>query len=268
MLESITPHAPWIFFSVATACVILVGIAKAGFGGGVGVLATPLLSLVVSPLVAAGLLLPLLCACDLVSLWHYRRDFDFTNLRRMAPGAITGIALGAAVLALQPDTETAEWFLEKAIGVVSLAFVIWQASKDRWMRRAGSDVDPARHGWFWGGLAGFASMLAHAGGPPAVIYLLPQRLHRQRFLGTTVVFFAMMNFVKLLPYGALGMIDATNLKISVFLLPCVPLGVWLGVWMQKRLSQRLFERIVYTVLTVTAVQLLTGVNIIDWLARG
>lgn len=264
MIESITPalHAPfWMFLTIAIGCVLLVGIAKAGFGGGISVIATPLLALVVSPTMAAGLLLPVLCCCDVVAWWHYRREFDTHSLWQLLPGALFGVVLASLTLAWMPSPDQMESFLRIMIGTISLLFVVWQTTKKFWQFKAAHDGGRER---FWGSLcgtiAGFASMLAHAGGPPVTIFLLPKQLPRQRFVGTTVYFFLILNFFKLIPYTMLGMLPQTNLLWSLALLPFVPVGVWLGLWCNRHLSQQRFERLIYVLLTLTAIDLLTGWN--------
>ncbi len=262
------PHDPWLFFLIAGLCVVLSGIAKGGFGGGVGVIATPLLSLVVSPLVAAGILLPLLCACDLFAVWHYRRTFDRGNLVQLVPGGLVGILIGAGLLwHLKGETAAAERALRILIGVIAILFVIWQAGRAWFLKH----LPPARPGTVFGAAmgvtAGFTSTLAHAGGPPVTIHLLPQRLPRQIFVGTTVWFFTIANYVKLAPYAALGMLDLANLRISAMLLPLVPVGVYAGIWCNRRINDKWFNIVVYTLLLLVGIQLLSGYDPLSLLAR-
>jgi hypothetical protein len=265
---ALSPYPPWIFLLVAVSCVLLIGVAKAGLGGGVGVLATPLMSLVVSPLVAAGFLLPLLCACDAFSIWHYRRTYDRRSLFMLVPGAVVGIALGSLFLSLFKDqTERAERGLRLAIGILAIVFVLYQLGRG-WLTQRMATTAPRRSvGHALGTVAGFASMLAHAGGPPVTMFLLNLGLDRRVFVGTTVWFFTIANYVKLAPYWWLGMIDAASLPLSAMLLPLVPVGVWLGIWLNRRMAQRWFERVVYTLLMLTGLQLVSGVNAIEWLTR-
>ena len=46
----------------------------------------------------------------------------------------------------------------------------------------------------------------------------------QVYVGTSVIFFAITNAVKLVPYFALGQFDATNLTASAVLMPIAPAG--------------------------------------------
>ncbi len=245
-------------------CVILIGIDKAGFGGGIGMVATPLLSLVMPPTRAAAILLPLLCGSDIVSLYFYRRICSTKNLLALLPGAILGIILGTLfIMHWQGDQEAAERELKAMVGWLSLIFVAYQAGRT-WLLKRIERYHPKRwHGWIFGSCSGFTSTLAHAGGPPVTMYLLPQHMDRQLFVGTTVWLFALMNALKLPPYYALGLFPKENLTLSFALMPLVPLGVGLGVWMNKVTSDRLFNRLVYGILLVTGIQLVTGWSLVD-----
>ena len=92
------PTYPAAFWVCAVGAVLLMGVAKAGFGGGIGILATPLLALTVSVADAVALLLPLLIACDVFAVRHYRRTFDKTSVKRLLPGSALGIGAGAFFL--------------------------------------------------------------------------------------------------------------------------------------------------------------------------
>ena len=108
---------------------------------------------------------------------------------------------------------------------------------------------------FWSALSGVTSTLAHAGGPPLAIYLLRQQLDKTLFVGTTVVFFSLVNYAKIIPYAWLGQFDLANLTASLVLLPLAPLGMALGVWLHHRLSDRWFYRISYAVLFASGCKL-------------
>ena len=120
-----------------------------------------------------------------------------------------------------------------------------------------------------GGAAGFTSTLAHAGGPPATIYLLPQQLPRNIFVGTSVIFFFILNLVKLVPYGMLGLLRVGNISTILILAPLTFLGVQLGVWLNRRFSDKYFTYVIYVLLLLTGIELVTGVSVIHLLfARG
>jgi uncharacterized protein len=231
------------FYAAAVPAVILLGLSKGGFAG-LGVLGMPLMALTIPPVQAAAITLPILMVQDAVSVWAYRRCWDRTNLKIMLPGAVAGIAAAYLLASRVPDAAVA-----LVLGVISIVFGL-----RRFLARGGGTQPvPAAAlnrpaGWFWGALAGFTSMIAHAGGPPFQIYLIPQRLPRDLFVGTGVVFFALVNLIKVPPYIALGQFTRDNLATSAVLFPLAIASTWAGVWLVRRVSGERFYDIVYVLL--------------------
>jgi len=93
------PSAPvlnWTTILFAAMGVLFIGLSKAGFGGGLGMLTTPLCVLAFSaggqpPSFAVGVLLPLLCAGDAFSLYHYWGKWEVKNLKYLLPGVVVGV---------------------------------------------------------------------------------------------------------------------------------------------------------------------------------
>ena len=239
-----------LFYLLAVVAVLITGISKGGFGGGLTVVAVPLMALVIPPFQAAAIMLPILCLMDLTGLAAYWRRWDPRSLRIMIPGALAGILLGAL---------TVRWISEDMlrilIGLIAVTFALnhWLGAKERY---AGYRPGGVLAGRFWGAATGFTSFAAHAGGPPAAIYLLPQRMDKTLFVGTTVVLFTLVNYVKLIPYAWLGQFHVSNLLTALVLLPLAPLGILLGVWLHKRVSTLWFYRICYVLLFMTGLRLL------------
>ena len=238
-----------LFYMAAIPAVLISGASKGGFGTGLGVIAVPMITLTVSVNQAIGILLPLLLLMDVFSIWVYRGKWDASILRLLLPAALIGIAMG---------TVTFHWMNEGAIrvviGMVAIGFALyswWGAPGEAQPRRA-----PAWAGFFWGMLSGFTSFVAHAGGPPLSVYLLPQRLDKPVFVGTTVVFFAIVNASKLAPYAWLGQLNYGNLVTAGALSPLVPIGIGLGVLLNRRLSAQLFYRICYWFIFLAGCKLL------------
>ena len=227
-----------LFLFVAFFAVLLVGLAKGGFSG-IGMAATPLLALAVPPLQALAILLPILMAQDVVSIWWYRRDWDGWNLKVMLPGAILGVGLAWAVGSVVPDN-----VVRLIIGVIGITFVL-----NSWFGRVPPPGRPsAASGVFWGAGAGFTSTIASAGMPPFSIHVLPQRMEKMRLVGTITLFFAAVNLMRVVPYFALGHLTRDNLMISLTLLPLAIAANFLGFWLVLRISTELFYRISYALI--------------------
>lgn len=240
-------HDPW-FYAAALVAVLVLGIAKGGLAGGIGLIAVPLMSLTIEPARAAAILLPILMLMDLTALRPWWGRWDGHNLRTTAPGAVLGTAVGfVSFHRLSPDA------LRVMVGCIAFVFSLrW------WLVREPGPPRPAGYlrGSFWSTLAGFTSFSVHAGGPPLHIYLLSQRLDKATFQATTVAFFFALNWLKLGPYAWLGQLDASNLATSLVLAPLAPVGIALGAWLHDRIDERVFFRIVYASLLVLGAKLI------------
>jgi len=237
-----------LFYAVAIPGVLLVGLSKGGFGGSISLLAIPLMSLVISPIQAAGIMLPILLVMDAVGLTAYRRIYHLPALKILLPAAVIGIIIGWL---------TAAWVtashVRLIVGIVALLFTI-----DYW--RGGASREPAKEstakGSFWGLIAGFTSFVSHAGGPPFQMYMLPLRLDPRHLAGTAIIFFASVNAIKVIPYFFLGQFDARNLATSAVLLPLAPIATLTGVWLVKRIEPSVFYRVTYSVVFLVSLKLI------------
>jgi hypothetical protein len=242
---------PLWFFFLAIPVVLLVGISKGGFAGGLGTLAVPLLTLMVDPRMAAAIMLPILCTMDIFTVWQYRRNWDTRTLKIILPGAIVGIAIGGLTFSMMNAD-----MIRIIVGAMAIYFVA-----NYWfVQRRNSQMEPHGHNRLKGGLvgvaSGFTSFIAHAGGPPLSQYLFPLRLDKTVMVATSVMFFIVVNYVKLIPYAWLGQFSGENLTMSLYLLPFAPIGVWFGIWLHNRVSNRLFYVICYGLLFLVGVKLL------------
>lgn len=239
-----------LFYCLAIPVVILVGMSKGGFGGGFGMLAVPMLSLLIDPRLAAAILLPILCIMDAVGLWSFRGTWDKLNLKILLPGAFLGTLAGALTF----EVTNADW-VRLMVGLLSIYFVLHYLWGRKILAQLQQRSPNKMAGSFWGAIAGYVSYIAHAGGPPVAIYLLPQHLPKSVLAGTTILFFAIINFVKLIPYALLGQISGGSFYTSILLLPLAPLGVMLGIYLHRRVSDRIFYRVSYSFLLLAGLKL-------------
>ena len=237
-------------YLVAAIAVVLTGISKSGFAGGLGVLGVPLVALTMSPQAAAVLLLPVLIGIDILSVWRYRAAWQARVILTLLPGAALGITLGMIGFSrIDPN------LLRIAIGVMAL----WFAA--RFFRPRRKTVAPAPKAnqsviFLVSALSGFAGFVAHAGGPPIKGTLLRMGLDKSAFVGTNAVFFFTLNLAKGVGYAALGLFSVDGLLASATLAPFVLIGVAIGFALHKRLSQAAFLRIAYVLLAVAGLNLI------------
>ena len=251
MFRAVTwPDFPLAFYPVATFAILLTGMVKGGFGTGSGGLAVPLMSIFIAPPEAAGIMLPILCAMDLFGVHAYRHTWSREHLRALLPGALIGIGAGALAFGTLPVNA-----VRLLIGLIAVTFALnsWFKITARIVKRIARPGPVA--GAFWGGVSGFTSTLAHAGGPPFAVYMLPQRIDKTLLVGTSAVFFLIVNYVKLVPYLFLGQLNTANLTAALIFAPLAPLGIWLGVWLHHRVPEARFYHITYTLLMLTGLKL-------------
>ena len=241
------PTDPW-FYVTATIALLIVGIAKGGLGGGIGIVGVPLMSLVIDPIRAAAIMLPILLVMDAFAVRAWWQRWDLKNLRTMIPGAVLGTLIGFATFRML-STDAMRLLVGALALVISLS---WFAA------RSLPEPKPSSlgRGTFWSTLSGFTSFSIHAGGPPAQVYLLSQQLDKTTFQATTVAFFFFVNALKLPFYAWLDQLEFANLSTSLVLAPLAPLGIWLGHVLHHRIDERVFYRIVYASLIIIGAKLI------------
>jgi len=231
------------------AGVFLIAFMKGAFGGGFAIIGIPLLSMVMDPLTAGALLAPLFVVMDLVALRYWKPDtWSKPDLKPLLPGLLVGIACGYLFLAALDGRIVAI-----AMAVITLVFA------GLWFRRGGDAVTRPRSSIRAAGAgvaSGVTSMVAHSGGPPLAMYLLPLGLSKARYAGTTSIFFTVGNLVKAIPWLLLATLSAELLQLMALSLAAIPLGIWSGWVLHTRLDQQQLYRACYLLLVVTALKLL------------
>lgn len=237
-----------LFYLLAVAAVILLGLSKGGFFG-LGVIGLPLMSLKVPPLQAAAILVPTLMAQDALTIWAYRHNWSAWNLVVMIPSMAAGVAVATVFAASMSAAH-----VRLAVGIIAALFVLRQWLGRRFDRLAiRSNVAT---GIVLGTIGGFTTLLANAGGPAWQMHLLPQKLDKYTYAGTLTMLFAAANCVKLPAFAALGLLTVENLTVGALLLPVAIVSNYVGIWLVRRTSTEMFFRIAYVLMFLIAVELI------------
>ncbi len=233
------------FYVVLIVVAILVGLSKGGMGAVLGVLVTPLLVLVMPPAAAISLSLPLLMIGDIFALQSFWKLWNLHYVRLLLPMTILGIIGGTYLLATLNSVT-----LRHIIGGFTLLFVAYKIA-DYWLRSL--DYHPRRwHGYVAGAASGLGSALANAGSVPFTAYMLLQDVTPQVFVGTTTLYFAVVNLLKVPGFILTGLFDLNKLLSVIWALPFIPVGVYAGRWMVNRINKRAFEWVMLAVLVISA----------------
>jgi len=226
---------PWEW-ALAITGALFVGVSKTGISG-LGMLFVVIFAQIMPAKSATGIVLPLLCFGDLIAVASYRQHAHWRHVWRLMPWTVAGVVLGYFAMGRINETQA-----RLLIGTIVLALVGLHL-----LRRWRSGGDEAEHGWwfapFIGVLAGFTTLVANAGGPLMVIYLLAMRLPKMEYMGTGAVFFMLLNWFKIPFMVSLGIINAASFTLNLWLAPAVFAGAFLGRVILKRMNQRVFENL-------------------------
>jgi uncharacterized membrane protein YfcA len=238
-----------LFYLAAVPGVLLFGVSKGGFAGGFGIVAVPLMALTVPPAQAAAIMLPILLVMDLGAMWAYRANWDRDLMKVLLPAGLTGTVIGTLTFRLLSASA-----LKLLLGMIAVGFVLYRVTRKS---LTGPPAPRSKiKGAFWAAVSGITSFVAHSGGAPMSVYLLPLRLAPAVLVGTNAFIFAALNWSKVLPYWWLGLFSPQNLATAAALAPLGLTGIWLGVWVRKHIAEALFYRIIYSFLFVTGLKLL------------
>jgi uncharacterized membrane protein YfcA len=259
-------------WALLIAAAAVVGISKAGFGSGAGILAIPLMVAAIGADRMLGVLLPILILGDLFSVIHYLRRRCTRDLIFLLIGCIPGVVAGMLLLEGFRGLADGAKALGALVGVMCVAFVGAQAVilYRRWRSTLGAGNDGAddasaesgaasieRSQWGLpvGLLAGLSSTLAHAAGPIVAMFLIKRGHERRVFVGTTAWFFLGCNLMKLGPFVWRGLVTTQTIVYLFYLAPAVVVGTFVGAWLNKRVTATAFNVIVYVLVCVTGLKL-------------
>ncbi|PFG62448.1 hypothetical protein AXZ77_1029 [Thioclava sp. ES.031] len=234
-------------WALALFAAVMVGLSKGGIPMAAS-LSVPILTIVMPPVAAAGLLLPVYIIADMFGLWAYRKEFDKRVLAIMIPATTLGIGIGWATAEV-----VSERWVTLMVGVIGAVFALNALFRHRHGARQEAKVAP---GLFWGTIAGFTSFVSHSGAPPFQAYTIPLNLPKQVFAGTATVLFSYVNLAKLGPFIALGEVNLDSLGTALILAIPASASVFLGVWLVKRMPTEIFFKVVIWALLLISLKLI------------
>jgi uncharacterized membrane protein YfcA len=241
-------HEPYDWFILFLSA-FLIGMSKTGIQG-ISMLAVPLMAVTFGAKQSTGLILPVLCAADLMSVLYYRRIAEWKYIFKLLPSALLGFVAALFVDRLIPP----EGF-KRLMGIsllIVFLFMLWSEWK-------GKENKLATHWWYapiFGILGGFTTMIGNAAGPVLAIYLLSMKLPKYSFVGTNAWFFLVINYLKLpVQFFAWDNITPASLILDALTIPFIIGGGVLGIMFVKKLPEKGF-RYVTVVLTLISVFIL------------
>lgn len=227
--------------------ILLLGVAKGGFGGVGAPVALPVMSMGLPVETAIGVLLPVLLTIDVVNVSNYRKNADYKTIALGLPGALVGVGIGSLLIYTIPSH-----VVGFGVGVIAIFFAIHAMRQQigsvkglpRWMALP------------FGMASGFTSSLAHAGGPPIHIYLLSRGYEQIKFVATANMFMASVNVLKVVPFLATGTMNLRTTEFALWLLPAAALAAVLGYFIAKVLPKPMFKIAVNSLMIIAGCKLI------------
>lgn len=237
------------FWIVAGLAAYLMGLSKGGVPM-IAILSVPLLSLFMDPALAAGLLLPIYITTDMYAVYLFRKAFSVRNLKILLPAGACGVGLGFLAVSYVPGDA-----IKLLVAGIAMSYLLYSLRRRVSKREFPPKPADMPRGLIWGALSGLTSYISHAGGPPYQAYVLPQRLDKLTYLGTTTIFFSAVNLLKVPPYIVAGQITWDSVGQAVWLIPCALAGAWSGAKIARLLPERVFFLLVEIALAGVSVKL-------------
>ena len=228
---------------------LFVGMNKAGLSG-ITMVTIPVFAAVWGGRQSTGLMLLMLIMGDLFAVRAYYKGVRWDEIRSLLPPALAGIAIGAFTGHIIDDHQFK--ILIAVVIIACLILMIWRESK-------GTQFQVPHGRWFIfliGISSGFASMVGNAAGPIFAVYLLAIGLNKKHYLGTTAVFFFIINLIKL-PIQIFAW-QSLTWKTALLVLLAVPVlygGIRLGIWLIRKLNEKTFRYVILGLTAVSAVRL-------------
>jgi hypothetical protein len=239
-----------LYFVVFAVAALMVGMGKGGLGVAFSALATPLLATILPVDKALALVLVIQMVADVFAVGAHWRRWDSKLVASLIPGALAGVAVGAFFI-----TNVSPQALRTTLAVVILLFTGYKVFERSLLRGMAYKPRPW-HSPLAGGISGFASAVANNGGPPVTIYLLLRDLQPRVFIGTTAIFFFLLNYIKLPFFLYAGLFDWDLLRSALPLLILAPIGVWIGKAFVLRVNKELYDRVILLFLVISALLVL------------
>jgi uncharacterized protein len=233
----------WSFIFIAA---FVIGLAKAGLKG-IDMLNVTLMAIVFGGKASTGVVLPLLCAADVIAVVYYRRHAQWPYVFKLLPWMVIGILIG-----VYAGKEIDEGVFRKVMAVIIVLAVVIMF----WLELRKDALVPKTFLFAatLGLVSGFTTMLGNLAGAFSNIYFLALRMNKNDFIGTAAWMFLIINLLKL-PFQIFYWknIDTASLRLDIYLLPAMFAGFWCGLKVVERIKDDGYRKVILALTLVGSV---------------
>jgi len=236
----------FISWTLIIVSAFIIGLAKAGLKG-IDMLNVTFMAIVFGGKASTGVVLPLLCAADIMAVIYYKRHVLWPHFWKLVPWMAAGILLG-----VYTGKDLNEIYFRRIMAVIIVLTVIIMLVME--MRKTivvpGNKLFVAGMGL----ISGFTTMLGNLAGAFSNIYFLAMRMSKNDFIGTAAWVFLAMNLFKL-PFQIFFWknITLTTLRTDLILLPALILGFLAGFKIVSKIKDDNYRKVVIVLTLIGAV---------------
>jgi len=224
----------WVLILIAA---FIIGLSKAGLKG-IDMINVTIMAIVFGSKASTGLVLPLLCAADIMAVWYYKRHVQWPQFWKLIPWMMAGIVLGVYV-----GKDLNEQLFRKLMALIIICTVIIMIMME--FKKVEKIPDNKLFVISTGLTSGFTTMLGNLAGAFSNIYFLAMRMSKNDFIGTAAWVFLVINLFKL-PFQIIFWknINLTTLHIDLLLFPALIAGFWAGLKIVAYIKDDTYRKVV------------------------
>jgi uncharacterized membrane protein YfcA len=233
----------WILIFLGS---FIIGLSKAGLKG-IDMVNVAIMAIVFGGKASTGIVLPLLCAADIMAVIYYHRHAEWSQFWRLIPWIIVGTLVGVYV-----GKDLNEVLFRRLMAVIIIVSVIIMLTLE--FRKQIKLPDNKLFAASMGTLSGFTSMLGNLAGAFSNLYFLAMRMPKNNFIGTAAWLFLFINYIKL-PFQIIywNNINLSSLGTNLILLPVMVIGFFVGVKIVSRIKDENYRKVVIVLTLIGAV---------------
>jgi len=232
----------WILIVIAA---FIIGLSKAGQKG-IDMMNVTIMAIVFGGKASTGVVLPLLCAADIMAVKYYHRHAQWNHFWKIMPWMVIGILIG-----VYTGKDLDEALFRKIMAVIIIFTVVIMLFLE--FRKNITIPTNKMFVASMGLISGFTTMLGNLAGAFSNIYFLAMRLPKNDFIGTAAWVFMVINLFKV-PFQVIYWKNITldTLKTDALLVPALAAGFWAGLKIVSKIQDDSYRKVVIVLTLIGA----------------
>ncbi|MDP8240479.1 MAG: sulfite exporter TauE/SafE family protein [Candidatus Hatepunaea meridiana] len=241
-----------LIITIGILIVFIGGLTQGLLGFGFGLVAIPILIIILPPVVVVPTVMLITTLLAIVILCEARKSLELKRILPLMAAGVAGLPLGAYILK-NMDVNYLKVFIGLVIIVFSFALLLGYKRKVKNEKLGFAPI---------GFLSGLLNTSTGLSGPPVILFFSNQGIGKESFRANMVAYFTVLNIVAVPIYILNDLINPTVIRYSfIFVLPMM-IGAILGIKLAHRINENLFRRIALVIVSIGGlVTIISGIGI-------